>query len=65
MNTTPQMYTKVSFAKLSKYLAHTASAEEVNYIEVTDIEAEALSGNTITSQVRSAHDCKQAVNTLH
>lgn len=44
MNTTPQMYTKVSFAKLSKYLAHTASAEEVNYIEVTDIEAEALSG---------------------
>ena len=44
MNTTPQMYTKVPFAKLSKYLAHTASAEEVNYIEVTDIEAEALSG---------------------
>ena len=45
MNTQPsQPYIKVPFAKLQHYLHNTASAEEVNYIEVTDIEAEALSG---------------------
>lgn len=44
MNTTaPQMYTQVPFAKLQDYLHHIASAEAVNYIEVTDIDAEALS----------------------
>ena len=38
----PQPYTKVPFAELQAYLQNTASAEEVNYIEVTDIEAAAL-----------------------
>ena len=43
---TSQKYTKVPFAELQAYLQNTASAEEVNYIEVTDIEAEALSSDT-------------------
>ena len=38
----PQPYTKVPFAELQAYLQNTASAEAINYIEVTDIEAEAL-----------------------
>mgnify|MGYP000219601474 FL=1 len=38
----PQPYTKVPFAELQAYLQNTASAEEINYIEVTDIEAAAL-----------------------
>lgn len=43
---TSQTYTKVPFAELQAYLQNTASAEEVNYIEVTDIEAETLASDT-------------------
>ena len=42
------MYTKVPFAKLKDYLEKKASAEEVNYIEVTDIVAAKLSGKRIS-----------------
>lgn len=49
METMPtQTYTKVPFSKLRTYLNKNASAEEVNYIEVTDIVAAKLSGKRIS-----------------
>ena len=42
------MYTKVPFSKLRRYLNKNASAEDVNYIEVTDIAAAKLSGKKIS-----------------
>ena len=43
-----QSYTKVPLTKLRRYLNKNASAEDVNYIEVTDIAAAKLSGKKIS-----------------
>ena len=41
----PSEYTLVAYDKLAEYLANTASATEVNYIEVTGLQAEHLKGD--------------------
>ena len=55
------MYTKVPFSKLQTYLNKNASAEEVNYIEVTDIAAAKLSGKRISPLGKILKECGKKI----